>query len=259
MIASRRALSRLGPAPVAAAGPATLRRSPLALLGKAAPLPRRMRSAIAQAAGPDSAEELAGRKVMFAALGFFAGVVLTKGLTAIAAAPLFAAAGWRLPDLRLQRRAREAEEQIRAALPDALDLLAACALSGMSLDRSLRTVGPDVDGALGVAMREALRALDAGVPRADAYAVLIERAPVQEIRILVRALERAERYGTSVATTLVSQAREMRSRRRAAIEEAARAAPIKMLFPLVVCFLPAFVILTVAPVVLTALRSFHTK
>jgi hypothetical protein len=32
-----------------------------------------------------------------------------------------------------------------------------------------------------------------------------------------------------------------------------------MLFPLVVCFLPAFVILTVAPVVLSALRSFKAR
>jgi tight adherence protein C len=129
----------------------------------------------------------------------------------------------------------------------------------MSLDRSLRTVAPDVEGELGVALRETLRGLDAGMRRTAAYGVLAERAPVPEIRSLVRALERAERYGTSVAVTLVSQAREMRSRRRAAVEEAARAAPVKMLFPLVVCFLPAFVILTVAPVVLTALRSFRTR
>jgi tight adherence protein C len=260
VIATRRAVARLGPAITALEpGVPALRRSPLALIGRIVPLTDRSRSTMSRAAGEGSADELAGRKVMFAALGALAGIVLTTGLAAFAAAPLFAGAGWRLPDLRLQRRAREAEEQIRAALPDALDLLAACALSGMSLDRSLRTVAPDVDGALGVALRAAVRALDVGMPRAQAYAILCERAPVAEIRILVRALERAERYGTSVATTLVAQGREMRSRRRAAIEQAARAAPVKMLFPLVVCFLPAFVILTVAPVVLTALRSFQTK
>jgi len=258
VIASRRALARLGPPAGAAAG-RVLRRSPLAILGRYVPLPASVRESIERAVGADEAAELAGRKIAFALLGALAGIVLTKGLAAFAAVPLFCAGGWRVPELRLARRARVREEEIRAALPDALDLLAACALAGLSLDRSLRTVAPDVEGPLGDALREALRALDAGMRREAAYQVLAERAPIAEVRSLVRALGRAERYGSSIAVTLVAQAREMRSRRRAAVEEAARTAPVKMLFPLVVCFLPAFVILTVAPVILTALRSFHAR
>jgi tight adherence protein C len=230
-----------------------------AALGRAAPLPSRARVAVRRAAGPDDPDALAGRKLIFAGAGAIAGWVLARPPAAFAAVPLFAAAGWHAPELGLQRRARERDTEIRAALPDALDLLAACALAGMGIDRALRTVAPDVAGPLGGAMRETLRALDAGMHRHAAYRVLTERAPVPEVRSLVRSLERAERYGTSIAVTLVSQAREMRSRRRAAVEEAARAAPVKMLFPLVVCFLPAFILLTVAPVVLTALRSFRGR
>ena len=228
-------------------------------LGRVAPLPATTRGAIARAAAPGDADGLAGRKLLFAAVGVVAGLVLARPPGSFAAAPLFAAGGWHLPTLGVQRRAREHEIEIRAALPDALDLLAACALAGMGIDRALRTVAADVPGPLGVAVRETLRALDAGMQRRAAYRVLAERAPVAEVRSLVRALERAERYGTSIASTLLSQAREMRSRRRAAVEEAARAAPVKMLFPLVVCFLPAFILLTVAPVVLTALRSFRGR
>ena len=256
MIAARRALARLEPA---RGTTRTLRPWPLRAIGRLAPMPLRARATIARAAGPGGYEDLAGRKLALAGLGALAGAVLTKGLAAIAAAPLFAAAGWRLPDLRLARRARDDHDAIRAALPDALDLLAACTLAGMSLDRALRTVAPDVDGPLGAALRDALRALDVGMQRDAAYQVLTERAPVPEVRSLVRAIERAERYGISVAATLVAQAREMRSRRRAAVEEAARAAEVKMLFPLVACFLPAFVLLTVAPVVISALRSFHAR
>ena len=260
MIATRRAVARLGPAGSLRTVAPSLRTSPLRTLGRIVPLPERTRRSIALAAGgAGAAHELAGRKVGLASIGALAGVVLTKGLAAFAAVPLFATAGWRVPDLRLARRARERDSSIRAALPDALDLLAACALAGMNLDRALRTVSPDVGGPLGEAMRAALRALDVGMRRASAYQVLVEGAPVAEVRSLVRALERAERYGTSVAATLVAQAREIRSRRRASIEESARAAPVKMLFPLVVCFLPAFVLLTVAPVVITALRSFQAR
>ena len=209
--------------------------------------------------GRAAADELAGRKIVFSCGGVLAGIVLTHSAATFAAVPLFAAGGWRFPDVRLARRARERDEAIRAALPDGLDLLAACALAGLSLDRALRTVAPDVAGPLGEAMRQTIRALDAGMQRDAAYRLLADAAPVAEVRSLVRALARAERYGSSVSATLVAQAREMRSRRRAQVEEAARAAPVKMLFPLVVCFLPAFIILTVAPVVLTALRSFRTR
>jgi tight adherence protein C len=235
------------------------RHSLVATLGRVVPLPSKTRAALSAGAGREGADELAGRKIAFAALGLLAGLVLARPPAAFAAAPLFAAGGWRFPDLQLQRRARQRETEIRAALPDVLDLLAACALAGMGIDRALRTVTPDVYGPLGDSLRHTLRALDAGMTRSAAYQVLTERAPVPEVRSLVRALERAERYGTSVAVTLVSQAREIRAKRRAAVEEAARAAPIKMLFPLVVCFLPAFILLTVAPVVLTALQSFRGR
>jgi tight adherence protein C len=175
-----------------------------------------------------------------------------------AAAPLFAAAGWRWPHLSLQRRARERDEEVRAALPDALDLMAACALAGMGIDRALRTVAGETTGQLGRALGEMARGLDAGMPRAAAYETLANSAPSPEVRSLVRALRRAERYGTPIAPALVAQAREVRARRRASAEEAARAAPVRMLFPLVLCFLPAFILLTVAPIVLTALRSFRS-
>lgn len=257
MIASRRAIARLGPPLISSR--AVIRTSRLASIGRRLPLPARTREAMTVAAGAEGVAELAGRKVVFAAAGLALALLLTRPPAAFAAAPLFLAAGWRAPELRLARRARERDVEIRAALPDALDLLAACALAGMSLDRALRTVAPDVAGPLGEALRDALRALDVGMRRSTAYHLLAERAPVPEVRSLVRALERAERYGTSVATTLVAQAREMRARRRIAAEEAARTAPVKMLFPLVVCFLPAFVILTVAPVVLSALRSFKSR
>lgn len=260
-LAGRRILARLGPylGPAGATPAASGRLGSLAAAtGRRLPLPASTRDAIAaRAAGWMAPEDLAGRKFAGALAGVVAALLLTPLPRAPAAGALFAVAGWRLPDLRLDRRARERDERVRAALPDALDLLAACALAGMSLDRALRAIAGEVGGPLGEAIRETIRALDAGTPRRRAYRILGERAPVSDVRSLVRALERAERYGTSVARSLVVQARECRSRRRTAAEEAAHAAPVRMLFPLVLCFLPAFVLLTVAPVVLTALRSLR--
>jgi pilus assembly protein TadC len=47
----------------------------------------------------------------------------------------------------------------------------------------------------------------------------------------------------------------VRAARRLAVTERARTAPVKMLFPLVFLVLPAFLLLTVVPVLLTTLRS----
>lgn len=223
------------------------------------PLPRTVRASLVEAAraAATTADDLAGRKFAAAAGGLLSAVVLTRFPATLAAAPLLTAGGWRVPEAMLARRARALSEAARVALPDALDLLAACALAGMSIDGALRTVAPDIEGSLGGALRETVRAIDIGMPRRAAYRVLVERAPIPDVKALVRALERAERYGTPLASALVAQARDVRGRRRAAAEEAARAAPVRMLFPLVVCFLPAFVLLSVAPVVLTALRSFR--
>lgn len=255
MIAGRRIVGRLGPAGVVVA-PASRFRAPLARLGRLVPLRAATRAAVAEAAGRDRVDEIAGLKVSLAVAGIAAALTLARPPVAFAAAPLFAAAGWRWPHLSLQRRAREREELVRAALPDALDLLSACALAGMGIDQALRTVTRETTGVLGEALSEMVRGLDAGMPREAAYETLVRIAPSPDVRSLVRALRRAERYGTPVAPVLVAQAREVRGRRRAAAEEAARAAPVRMLFPLVLCFLPAFVLLTVAPIVLTALRSF---
>jgi len=198
-----------------------------------------------------------GRKTAFAAGGAVAAVVLARPPAAFAAMPLFAVAGWRAPDVLGARRAKEHAADVLAGLPDAVDLMAACALAGMGIDKTLRVVATEAGGPFGEALLATLHALDVGVPRHDAYRILTERAPIAEVRSLVRALERAERYGTPVAPVLVAQARDVRSRRRAAAQEAARSAPVRMLFPLVLCFLPAFVLLTVAPIVITALRSFQ--
>jgi len=125
----------------------------------------------------------------------------------------------------------------------------------MSVERALRVITPSTQGRLGVALTDGLAALDIGMTRAQAYQRIAERAGIDEVRSLMAALIRAERFGASLADTLVAQARELRSRARAAAEAEARTAPVKLIFPLVFCFLPAFVLLTIAPIAISAIRT----
>jgi tight adherence protein C len=68
-------------------------------------------------------------------------------------------------------------------------------------------------------------------------------------------LVRTERLGSSLADEMSRLAADVRESRRARATERARAAPVKMLFPLVFLILPAFLLLTVVPVLLTTVRS----
>jgi tight adherence protein C len=77
------------------------------------------------------------------------------------------------------------------------------------------------------------------------------------LRPLVAALVASERSGAPVLAALERLAIEVRLDRRRRAEEAARRIPVKLLFPLVGCTLPAFGLLTVAPLIAGALRALR--
>jgi tight adherence protein C len=80
--------------------------------------------------------------------------------------------------------------------------------------------------------------------------VALERLPVQigeSCRPLVALLLAAEADGLPVVAGLERLAGECRLERRHRAEVAARQVPVRLLFPLLVCILPAFALLTVAP------------
>ncbi|HEY4378606.1 MAG TPA: type II secretion system F family protein, partial [Acidimicrobiales bacterium] len=74
---------------------------------------------------------------------------------------------------------------------------------------------------------------------------------------LVRALDASDRYGAPLVPALDRLAGEARIARRRRAEEAARRLPVSLLFPLVCCSLPAFGLLTVVPLLVSALRSLQ--
>jgi len=212
----------------------------------------------AAACAPGAETVLLGRCAGAAGLTAMLLAASTTGARAIAAIPLGLLAGWRAGLAYHERASRSAAAEVRRALPFMLDRLSTCLLAGMSVERALRLVAPRTGGPLGAALADGLAALDVGMSREEAYLRIARRADAEEVRSLMRALARAERFGTSLSDTLVSQARELRSRARSAAEAEARTAPIKLVFPLVFCFLPAFVLLTIAPIAISALRTLST-
>jgi tight adherence protein C len=150
-----------------------------------------------------------------------------------------------------RRRAMDAE------LPQLLDLLAAGSAAGLSAVAGLRRSVSALRGPLGEELQQSLDAVDLGARWRDELAAITDRLSLPDLRRAVAVLTRTETLGTSLTGATRELAADVRSSRRAAVAERARAAPVKMLFPLVFLILPAFLLLTVVPVLLTTVRSIR--
>jgi tight adherence protein C len=88
----------------------------------------------------------------------------------------------------------------------------------------------------------------AGVPRLQALRHLAGRIDVTSLTVFVAAVVQAEQVGASIADTLRLQADDLRGRRREQALLASQALPVKLVLPLVTCFLPGIFLSTLGPV-----------
>ena len=164
----------------------------------------------------------------------------------IAAAVLFF-----LPDYWVLSERDKRQAAIQADAADTIDQLTICVEAGLGFDAALARVAATTDGPLTDELRHTISDIQAGVPRAQALRALSDRAQVVEIRQLVSALLQAQRHGVPIAETLRVQASEMRLKRRQRTEEKAAKLTVKMLFPIIVCFMPVFIIISVVPALIS--------
>ena len=157
-----------------------------------------------------------------------------------------------------QAVARRAASRLRAeraaAAPAVIDLLSACLLAGLNPYRALVRVAERSPDALRAELRRAAAELDLGRTPAAALRAVGDRTGLDELRAVAAALEAAERWGAPPAEALAARAEALRSRARLRAEAEAGRAAVRLAFPLVFCFLPAFVLLVVVPTMAGALR-----
>ena len=188
------------------------------------------------------------------------GTALVLGACTLVAVPAAAVpAGlvvWALPGLKARRQHRRHLMAIATDLPDVVDLLVLAVGGGLTVRLAVAAVARRSPGPLGAELGRVLEEADLGRRLADALDDLPERAG-EATRPLVGALIASERYGAPLGASLERLAHEVRADRRRRAEEAARKVPVKLLFPLVSCTLPAFGLLTVAPLIASAVRSLR--
>lgn len=163
---------------------------------------------------------------------------------------------WTAPGMKAKRRERRRLASLAADLPDVVDLLVLAVGAGLTVHLAVRSVARRAPGPLGAELARVCDEVSLGRRLGDALEDLPARAG-EACRPLVAALLASERYGAPLGPSLERLAHEVRADRRRRAEEAARKIPVKLLFPLVSCTLPAFALLTVAPLIASAVRSLR--
>ena len=151
--------------------------------------------------------------------------------------------------VRTARRARV--QAIEQDLPLVLELFATMGEAGLGFDAALSKVvrAREIDRPLISEFINFQLDLLAGTPRVQALRQLARRVEVPSLTSFTSSLIQAEQVGASMADTLRHQADDLRQRRRESALLQAQALPVKLVFPLVICFLPGIFVSTLAPVI----------
>ncbi|WP_035287265.1 type II secretion system F family protein [Actinokineospora spheciospongiae] len=144
----------------------------------------------------------------------------------------------------------------RLGLAAGWDLLAACLTSGMPVPTAVRVVAGDLPGRAGAALRDTADLLAMGADPARAWAVALACPETAE---LARGARRTTRSGAALAGVARALAAGVREQATDLAEEKAQRAAVRVTGPLGLCFLPAFLCLGVAPVVIGLVARLSTQ
>ena len=159
------------------------------------------------------------------------------------------------PDAVLNRQMEERRQAMRVRLPDVIDMLTISVEAGLGFDQALERTVAAVPGPLTDEFARMLGEMRAGAGRADAMRAVDARTDVPELRSFILALIQAETFGVSIGRILRGQSEEMRIKRRQQAQEEALKAPVKMLFPMILCVFPGIFVVLLGPSALNFLSS----
>jgi tight adherence protein C len=198
------------------------------------------------------AERVLAFKIIGAGVGFVGALALVNLLDLsrflqLVIVALLTFVGFIAPDSILNRKVEERQEDILRTLSDTLDLLTISVEAGLSLNAAIAQVVQNVPGVLSSEFARMLQEIQLGVPRADAFRHLAERTDVEELNGFALAMIQADVFGVSIASVLRTQAQQLRIKRRQRAEAKAQQTPVKIVFPLIICVLPALFVVIVGP------------
>ncbi|MBQ1082624.1 type II secretion system F family protein [Nocardiopsis sp. B62] len=168
-------------------------------------------SRIEAAGRPDglTTERYVRRKVgEVAVYGSLAVLVLVADSSPMLA--LLALAFTGLTDLNLYVQTQERADEVQTQLPDFLDVLAVTVSAGMSFRAAVARVAVSMPGVLADEFTIALRQMELGTSRREAFETLRRRNRNESLSKFVTAIQQAEELGAPLSDTLVDISKDMR-------------------------------------------------
>lgn len=138
------------------------------------------------------------------------------------------------------------QEELTAALPQVCDLLVACLEAGLPLRVVAGVLADGLDGPMADRLAEVAAKTRLGVADERAWE---ELGADPALAALGRELARGAGSGTALAARVRALGRDARREAFALAEAKAKKVGVQSVLPLMVCFLPAFILLGVFPIV----------
>lgn len=170
---------------------------------------------------------------------------------------VFAFFGFFLPTVVLAYKIKFRQERLDKALPDILDMFVICMEAGLSLNASLQRVADETRGVyqdFSDELQIATGELRTGLPWSEAFDNIAQRTGVQSIRSVVGLMVQSQKLGASIGEALRHHAEFVRTQRLLRAEERAAKLPVKIIFPLIFCILPAILIVVAGPGLIQMVR-----
>lgn len=203
--------------------------------------------------------QLIRRKVLFATAGFVLGYfyLLAQAKTpgTFLASVASVAIGFFLPDLLLQNRVLKRKEEIADTLPEAVDMLQMCVGAGLAFPAALTRVAESQSGPVSEEFSRVTTEVQLGKSRSEALQGMAERTQERNVQKFVNAMQQVTTFGIPVLNVLMEQSKEMRAIRREKARERAQKVPIKILAPIMLCFLPAVIVIVLGPAVVSLVTN----
>jgi tight adherence protein C len=204
--------------------------------------------------GSVRAEEFVAVQVGSVMAGFGIGLItlvsgvvkLKTGLAIMFFLPML---GGLAPSYWLRHRIKVRRERVTNDLPDLLDLMTISVTAGLGLEQAMQVSCARFESPVCEELRLTLREMELGLSRHDALENMKLRTDIDDLVTFSVVLSQADALGLPIGRVLQAQADEMRDKRRQRAREKAAKVPVKILFPLALCFLPAILIIVLGPIV----------
>lgn len=152
------------------------------------------------------------------------------------------------------RRRRRGRQLARDGLPDLIELVIIGVRAGLAPAAAFEMAADHAPPQLGELLGDVRLQMHRGRRLSDA----LETLPPwlgHHAAYFTDALITADRYGLPLAPVLDGLGADVRLERSRQAQRDARTLPVKLSFPLVVCTLPSFVLLAIAPAVMGAVST----